>query len=97
MAHSAVWGHLPNQRQNTNSKKVTIEKLSVWSSEKSNNERKIKLSVFFAFYVRCPDLMWVTSPVENIDLTRKRKYGLRQKICKIEKVLFNNFCHLAKN
>ena len=25
---SAVWGHSPIQRQNTNSKKVTIEKLS---------------------------------------------------------------------
>ena len=28
MAHSAVWGHPPIQRQNTNSKKLTIEKLS---------------------------------------------------------------------
>ena len=27
MAHSAVWGHPPIQRQNTNSKKLTIEKL----------------------------------------------------------------------
>ena len=28
MAHSAVWGHSPIQRQNTNSKKLTIEMLS---------------------------------------------------------------------
>ena len=28
MAHSPVWGHSPIQRQNTNSKKLTIEKLS---------------------------------------------------------------------
>ena len=28
MAHSAVWGHSPIQRQNTNSKKLTIKKLS---------------------------------------------------------------------
>ena len=25
MAHSAVWGHSPTHRQNTNSKKLTIE------------------------------------------------------------------------
>ena len=29
MAHSAVWGHSPTQRQNSNSKKVMIEKLSI--------------------------------------------------------------------
>ena len=28
MAHSAVWGRPPTQRQNTNSKKLAIEKLS---------------------------------------------------------------------
>ena len=28
MAHSAVWGHSPIQRQNTNAKMLTIEKLS---------------------------------------------------------------------
>ena len=28
MAHSAVWGHPPIHRQNTNSKKLTIENLS---------------------------------------------------------------------
>ena len=41
MAHSAVWGHLSNQRQNTNSKKVTIEKLSrftKFSQAQSNDD-----------------------------------------------------------
>ena len=28
MAHSAVWGHAPIQRQNTNSKNLMIKKLS---------------------------------------------------------------------
>ena len=28
MAHGAVWGHPPIQRQNTNPKKLTIEKMS---------------------------------------------------------------------
>ena len=28
MAHGAVWGHPPIQRQNTNSKKLMIENLS---------------------------------------------------------------------
>ena len=27
MAHSAVWGHSPIQKQNTNSEKLTTEKL----------------------------------------------------------------------
>ena len=29
MAHSAVWGHPPIQRQSTNSKLLMIEKLSI--------------------------------------------------------------------
>ena len=37
MAQSAVWGHSPIQKQNTNSKKLTTEKLS-----KSGPRRYIK-------------------------------------------------------
>ena len=48
MAHSAVWGHSPIQRQNTNTKKSTIEKLSKNAPRRytkfcqahSNNEQK---------------------------------------------------------
>ena len=46
MAHSAVWGHPPIQRQSTNSKLLMIEKLSKSSlrctkfgQAHSNNER----------------------------------------------------------
>ena len=57
MAHSAVWGHLPNQRQNTNSKKLTIEKLSKsglkrctkFGQAHSNDERKMTLSLILHF------------------------------------------------
>ena len=31
--------------------------------------------VDFAFYVGFPDLVWLSSLAENIDLTRKRKLG----------------------
>ena len=82
MVHSAVWGHSPVQRQNTNTKKLTIEKLSKsglgrctkFGQAHSSNERKITF-VDFAFYMGFPDLIWVTSSAENIDLTRKRKLG----------------------
>ena len=37
------------------------------------------------------------SSAEDIYLARKRKLGTKEKICTIEKVLFNNFYHLAKN
>ena len=84
MTHSAVWGHPPIQRQNTNSKKLTIEKLSKSGLRKctkfgqaySNHERKIILSLHdFAFYLGFPDLTWVTLSAENFDLARKRKLG----------------------
>ena len=83
MAHSAVWGHLPIQRQNTNSKKLTIKKLSKsglrrfvkFGEAHSNDERKITLSLVFAFYMGFTDLILVTSSAENIDLARKRKLG----------------------
>ena len=101
MAHSAVWGHLPIRRQNTNcySKKLTIKKLSKsglrrfikFSQAHSNDERKITLSLNLHF-------IWdlrVTSSAENIDLARK-KLGPKEKICTIKNVLFNNFYHLAK-
>ena len=57
MAHSAVWGHLPIRRQNTNSKKLTIKKLSKnglrrfikFGQAHSNDERKITLSLNLHF------------------------------------------------
>ena len=55
MAHSAVWGHLPIRRQNTNSKKLTTKKLSKsglrrfikFGQAHSNNERKITVKKKF--------------------------------------------------
>ena len=62
MAHSAVWGHLPSQRQNTNSKNLMIKKLSKsglrrfieFGEAHSNDERKITLSLnlHFILYFR---------------------------------------------
>ena len=57
MALSAVWGHLPIGRENTNSKKSTIKKLSRSGLRKfikfgqahSNDERKITLSLNLHF------------------------------------------------
>ena len=57
MAHSAVSSHLPIRRQNTNSKKLSIKKLSKSSLRRflkfgqahSNDERKITLSLNLHF------------------------------------------------
>ena len=57
MAPSAVSGHSPIQRQNTDSKKLTIEKLSKSGLRRcakfrrahSNNGRKITLSLILRF------------------------------------------------
>ena len=57
MAHSAVWGHSPIQRQNRNSNKLTIENLSKsglgrctkFGQANSNDERKITLSLILHF------------------------------------------------
>ena len=57
MAHSAVWGHSPIQRQNTNSQILTNEKLSKsdlrrctkFGQPHSNDERKIILSLILYF------------------------------------------------
>ena len=57
MAHSAVWGHSSIQRQNTNSKRLTIEKLSKSGLRRcakvgqahSNDERKITPSLILHF------------------------------------------------
>ena len=57
MAHSAVWGHLPIRRQDTNSKQLTIKKLSnsglrrfiKFGQAHSNDERKITLSLNLHF------------------------------------------------
>ena len=59
-------GNLPIQKENTNSKKLTIEKLS---------KSCLNTFVKFAFYMRFPDLIRVTSSAENINLARKRKLG----------------------
>ena len=55
--HSTVWGPSPIQRQNTNSKRLTIEKLSKsglrWCTKfgqaHSNDEQKITLSLILHF------------------------------------------------
>ena len=84
MAHSAFWGHHPIQRQNTNSKKLTVEKFSKSGLISKGVQSLVKLiqtmnknntSVDFAFYIGFPGLIWVTSSAENIDLSRKRKLG----------------------
>ena len=57
MTHNAVWGHSPIQRQNTNSRKVTIEKLSKsglgrctkFGKASSNDEQNIILSLILHF------------------------------------------------
>ena len=57
IAHSAVLGHLPIRRQNTNSKKLTIRKLSKSSLRRfikfgqaySNDKRKITQSLNLHF------------------------------------------------
>ena len=57
MAHSAVWGRFPVQRQKTNSKKLTIKKLSKsglrrctkFGQANSNDERKITLLLILHF------------------------------------------------
>ena len=57
MADSAVCGHLPIRRQNTDSKKFTIKKLSKsglrrftkFGQADSNDERKITLSLNLRF------------------------------------------------
>ena len=57
MAHSAVWGHPPIQRQNTNSKKLTVKKLSKsglrrctkFGQVHSNDEQKVAISLILHF------------------------------------------------
>ena len=57
MAHSAVWGHSPIRRQNTNSKTLMIEKMSKsglrrctkFGQAHSNDERKITLPLILHF------------------------------------------------
>ena len=71
MAHSAVWGHSPIQRQNTNSKKSTIKSCLRALPEGIQNFVKLiqtmnenKTFVDFAFYVGCQDLIQVMSSAE---------------------------------
>ena len=57
MAHCAVWGHLPIQRQKTNSKKLKNEKLSKsglrrctkFDQAHLNDKRKITISLILNF------------------------------------------------
>ena len=73
---------LPFKDKNINSKKLMIDKLSESSLKRctkfgqarSNNERKITLSLIFAFYIGFPDLIRMTSSAKIIDLARKRKF-----------------------
>ena len=82
MAHRVVWCHPPIQRQNINSKKLTIKKLSKSGlrmctkfGQAHSNDEKNNTFVDFAFYVGFPDIIRVTLLAENIDLARKRKLG----------------------
>ena len=67
MVHSAVWGHPPIQIQNTNSKKLTIEKLSEsdlrrctkFGAAHSNDQTKNNTFFYLAFYMGFLDLIWV--------------------------------------
>ena len=78
--HNAVWGI---QRQNTNSQKLTIKRLSKISLKRctrfcqahSSDEQNITLFIDFAFYIGFLDLTWVMSSAGNIDLVKKRKLG----------------------
>ena len=98
MAYSAVWGHSPVQRQNTNSKKLTIKKLSksgpggCTKFDQANSDHD-NTFINFAFYMRFPDLIRVTSSAENIDLARKRILAPKRNICTIKNV-FSHFYHL---
>ena len=73
--------HPPTERQDTNSKKLTIGKLSKsglrrhtkFGQAHSNDEQKNNTFIDFAFHIEFPELIWVTSSAENIDLARKRK------------------------
>ena len=75
MAHSAVWGPPPFKDKTQIQKKLTIEKLSEGSLRKCTKFGQDHSNTFVdsAFHVRSPDLAWVTSSVENIHLTRKKK------------------------
>ena len=55
MAHSAVWGHPRIQRQNTKSKKLTIEKLSKSGLRKCTKFSKAHLN-FRGFCI----LFWIS-------------------------------------
>ena len=87
IAHSAVWGHFPIQRQNTNSKTLTIEKLSrrglrrytKFGQAHLNEERKITLWLILHFIMGFMDLIWVTSSAENIYLAKKERRDLNKK------------------
>ena len=48
-----------------------------------------------AFCMEFPDLIWVMSSTQNINVAKKQNWGLKRKICKEETVL-SNICHLAK-
>ena len=78
MAHSTVWGHPPNQRQNTNSKSrrlksclraVTEGVQSLVKLIQMMNEITLSLILHFIWI---SGFIWVTSSAENIDLARER-------------------------
>ena len=69
MAHIAVWGYLPNKKENYKFKKADscLTKCTKFGQAHSNNERKIRLLLIleFGFPMRFLDLIWVTSSTEN--------------------------------
>ena len=82
MAQGAVRDPPPIQRQNTNSKKLTIENCLRAVSEGIQSLVKLiqmmnEKNTFtdFAFYMGFSDLIWVTSSAENISLAKNRKIG----------------------
>ena len=54
------------------------EAYKVWSSS-FERIRKNKTFVDLAFYVRFPDLIWVTSSTQNISVVKKTNLGIKTK------------------
>ena len=79
MAHNSVWGYLPIQKQNKNSKKLTQQMLSESGLSRYTTFGRAYLSdkenetfVDLAFYIGFPDLITMTSSTQNIMLEKKQ-------------------------
>ena len=53
---------------------AVLEDVKVWSSSLKRLTKNHSF-VDFAFYIGFPDLVWLTSSAENINLARKRELG----------------------